>query len=90
MKTYYKILGISKNANTTEIKEAAKNKASEIKTIFWALSNANKRKTYAELKQTEQQNPNAIGIQKKYYEILGVTPNATPTEIKEAIQARLK
>ncbi|MDM8557752.1 NINE protein [Candidatus Parabeggiatoa sp. HSG14] len=89
MKTYYEILGINKNANTTEIKEAAKTKASEIKTIFWALSNANKRKTYdAELKQ--QQNPKVIGVQKKYYEILEITPNATPTEIKEAIQARLK
>jgi uncharacterized RDD family membrane protein YckC len=90
MKTHYEILGISQEANSTEIKETAQAKVNEIKAIFEVLSNADKRKAYdAEQKQAKLQDSKAAEMPRNYYGILAVSLDATPMEIKEAAQTRM-
>ena len=86
MKTHYEILGISQDASSTEIKEAAQANANEIKVIFDVLSDADKRQAYDnELKQASSSLSNATN----YYEILAITQDASSSKIKEAAQSRM-
>jgi uncharacterized RDD family membrane protein YckC/Tfp pilus assembly major pilin PilA len=79
MKNHYEILGISQAADTKTIKQAAEQKADEIKQIFSVLSNAEKRRAYD---ADSKSSPN-------YYDILAVNTDVTAAEIKEAAQARM-
>ena len=83
MKNHYEILDVNQNSSDTDIKDATQAKINKIKTIFAILSDAEKHKSYdAELSN--------IPITKKnYYDILAVSLDANPDEIKNNSKIRI-